>query len=248
MTSLKYPTKIIENALNDSQKITPKRVKIDMNKDEKVIYLVFTNDILNRKNPLHKEIKFLNKILHMDPTGLLKNLTLKLSFRQPPSIKTLNNMTASTAKNQNPVKCKRKCCLICEKVLCTDKTVKVTTGDNKKETIQAARFSCKTRNVVYILFDVFSREVYYVGHTGQSLENRIYQHTGGKKLKGGNSKFRNGLLQDTSINKIFYQITAVRSHRVSDTPIESSKIGTRKRVDPKTKTNLEYPSRIPMVE
>ena len=51
-----------------------------------------------------------------------------------------------------------------------------------------------------------------VGHTGQSLECRIYQHTGGKKRRGGNSKFRNGLLNDNAKNKIFYKITAVRSH------------------------------------
>ena len=132
----------------------------------------------------------------MDPTGVLNNLTLKLSFRQPPSIKALNNMNASTQKNQLPVKCSRKCCLICAKVLCTDKKVEVLTGDNNFETINAARFSCKTRNLVYVLFDKNTREVYYVGHTGQSLETRIYQHTGGKKLKGGNSKFRDGLLDD----------------------------------------------------
>ena len=90
--------------------------------------------------------------------------------------------------------------------------MEVLTGDNNFETINAARFSCKTRNLVYVLFDKNTREVYYVGHTGQSLETRIYQHTGGKKLKGGNSKFRDGLLDDSSKNKIFYEITAVRSH------------------------------------
>ena len=148
----------------------------------------------------------------MDPSGLLKNLTLKVSFRQPPSIKSMNNMFASTHRNQKPVKCGRKCCLICEKVLCTDKQIEVITGNNEKEILYAARFSCKTRNLVYIVFEKFTKKVLYVGHTGQSLESRIYQHTGGKKLKGGNSKFRYGLLPDTSVNKIFYEVTAVRSH------------------------------------
>ena len=212
LTNLNYPTKVIKNALDSAQKITPKRHTIDFNRDEKIIYLVFTNDVLNRKNPLHNEVKFLNKIIHMDPSGALKNLTLKVSFRQPPSIKSLNNMAASTQKNQSPVKCLRKCCLICEKALCIDKKVKVLTGNNDWETINAARFSCKTRNLVYIIFDKNTKKVFYVGHTGQSLESRIYQHTGGKKLKGGNSKFRYGLLDDNSKNKIFYDITAVRSH------------------------------------
>ena len=121
-------------------------------------------------------------------------------------------MSASTQKNQEPVKCHRKCCEICAKLLCTDKKVKVLTGDNNWEILNSARFSCKTRNLVYVLFDQVTKKVYYVGHTGQSLENRINQHTGGKKRKGGNSKFRDGLLEESSKNRIFYHITAMRSH------------------------------------
>ena len=67
--------------------------------------------------------------------------------------------------------------------------------------------------MIYIVFDIDTKEVFYVGHTDQPVSTRIYQHCGGKKsVKGGNSKFRRGLLTDGSIHQTKFRVTAIKSH------------------------------------
>ena len=104
----------------------------------------------------------------------------------------------------------------------------------------AARFSCRTRNVIYIVFCPNTFKVYYVGHTGQSISTRFYQHTGGKRQqKGGNKKFRFGMLPDSNVNKIHFKITAIQSHpsRVRRKELEKKWI---KKSHPQWNTQTEY--------
>ena len=213
LIGLGYPNKLILEAHTQSSKIVPKRRPEPTKTGNDTIYLVVDNNELNRINLLHKEIAFTNHILHLDPTGTMKNLTVKVSFRQPPSIGTRNSMITSAHVNKKPVACGDHKCTFCKYIICTDKKVTLFDKYDNPLIINAARFSCRTRNVVYIIFCTLTFKVYYVGHTGQSISTRFYQHCGGKRQqRGGNSKFRQGMLEDSNENKIHFRITAIQSH------------------------------------
>ena len=149
-------------------------------------------------------------------------------------------MILAGKQNKTPQKCNRKKCLICQHALCTEPKVEIKSGDGTIHEVHAARFSCKSRNVIYIIFDKKTKVCYYVGHTGQSIESRIYQHTGGKKnMKGGNSKFKNGFVTDKSKHKIHFYITAISSHPSRVRRLEHEKEWIRK-LKPSWNIQVEY--------
>ena len=144
----------------------------------------------------------------MDDTGVLNNIHVKISKRQPASVATLNNMLSGAHADQNPVKCGRKICDVCP-VISLSKTIDLLDQDGNIHTIKAARFTCKSANVIYFIFDPITKMPLYIGHTGQKLLSRMYQHRGGKKNNSGKSKIRYGFVKDSSPNKINFQITAI---------------------------------------
>ena len=154
----------------------------------------------------------MNHILHLDTTGVLITVTIKISKRQPPSIKSLNNMYSVAHINNLPCKCNRKFCEFCKNI-CIDPLVVLSTSHGEDIEIKAARFSCKTRYLVYIIFDETSKQALYVGHTGQAIETRFHSHMGGKKKKSGKSKIRNGFLPAGHKDRIYFKITAVHAHK-----------------------------------
>ena len=80
LTVLNYPRKIIQECKNTAEKIIPsKYIPICGKFDKKILYLVITNNHINKKNPLHNDIAILNRILHKDQTGFLNNVHV-LSF------------------------------------------------------------------------------------------------------------------------------------------------------------------------
>ena len=117
-------------------------------------------------------------------------------------------MLSGAHADQNPVKCGRKICDICP-VICLLKTVDLLDPDGNLHSLRAARFTCKSHNLIYFIFDPVTQSPLYIGHTGQKLLSRMYQHRGGKKKNSGKSKIRFGFLKDTSPNKIFFKITAI---------------------------------------
>ena len=209
LSILKYPNSIIETCKLQAKKIIPtKYIAKTGNLSKKIIYLCITNNSLNTSNPLHSDISTLNRILHMDDSGILNNIHIKISKRQPPSVGTLNNMRSGAHNDQDPVRCGRKICDICP-LICTSKTVSLVQPEGEFVEFKAARFTCKSHNLIYFIFDPISREPLYIGHTGQKLLTRMYQHRGGKKKNSGKSKIRFGFLKNTSPNKINFQITAI---------------------------------------
>ena len=166
------------------------------------------NNYANKRNPLYDDIATLNRILHMDEKGQLNNVHIKISKRQPPSVGTRNNMLSGAHLDQNPAKCNRSFCDICP-VLCMDKIVELYDINGNLVQIRATRFSCKTSNVIYFIFLPETGEVLYIGHTGQSLLTRLFQHRGGKKRNSGKTKIRYGFVKNSSPKKIHFKITCI---------------------------------------
>ena len=209
LTILNYPYKIIESCKSQAKKIVPtKYVAKTGSLQKKIIYLCLTNNSMNTTNPVHTDISTLNRILHMDDTGVLNNIHVKISKRQPPSVGTLNNMRSGAHTDQNPVRCGRKICDICP-LICLSKTVNLIDPEGETHEIKAARFTCKSHNLIYFIFDPIKSEPLYIGHTGQMLLTRMYQHRGGKKKNSGKSKIRFGFKKDTHPEKVHFQITAI---------------------------------------
>ena len=209
LTILKYPHKIIADCKSKARRIVPKKYTPETgNGDHTIIYLCLTNNNTNTINPLYADITILNRILHMDDSGALNNIHIKISKRQPPSVGTLNNMLSGAHADQNPVRCGRKICDTCP-VISLSKTVILIDPNEVLHTIKAARFTCKSRNLIYFIFDPITKVPLYIGHTGQQLLSRMYQHRGGKKKNSGKSKIRFGFLKNNSPNKIHFQITAI---------------------------------------
>lgn len=209
LTILNYPYKIISNCKAQAKKIVPsKYVPKAGNLQKKVIYLCLTNNSTNTVNRLHVDITTLNRILHMDDTGMLNNIHIKISKRQPPSVGTLNNMLSGAHTDQNPARCGRKICDTCP-VICLLKSVDLLDFEGRLHSIRAARFTCKSSNLIYFIFDPVTFKPLYIGHTGRKLLTRMYEHRGGKKKNSGKSKIRFGFLKNSSPNKINFQITAI---------------------------------------
>ena len=138
---------------------------------------------MNRLNQLYNHLKHLNHILHLDSEQILTNVTVKLSKRQPPSIAAQNNLNCTRPTCNKPVKCpKGNACPLCRHI-----HTEHTWTDNNGHVHVLARFSCKTRNLVYILYDEPTNCVLYVGHTGQTIGTRFYQHRKGKSSIRNNS-------------------------------------------------------------
>ena len=150
----------------------------------------------------------MNRILHKDQTGFLNNVHVKISKRQPASVSTRNNMMAAPHVDHTPAKCSRQICDICP-VICTEKVVSLLDYQGENHDIRAARFTCKSSNLIYFFFLPPSNRPLYIGHTGQQLLKRIYQHRGGKKKNSGKSKIRYGFVKDSSPYKIHFKITAI---------------------------------------
>ena len=104
--------------------------------------------------------------------------------------------------------CSRRICDICP-VICTEKTVALQDHCGEWHEIRAARFTCKSSNLIYFIYLPDSGTPLYIGHTGQQLLKRMYQHRGGKKKNSGKSNIRYGFVKDSSPNKINFKITAI---------------------------------------
>ena len=176
LTALKFPLKTLRKATSQAKPIIPVRNKPKTLNPKKIIYLTVTNNNLNQINQLYGHLKHLNYILHLDSENALTKVTVKLSKRQPPSIAAQNNLDCTRHANNSPVQCpKANNCPLCRHIL-TDKTW----TDFYGRVHFQARFSCKTRNLVYILYDENTNRALYVGHTGQTIGTRFYQHRKGK--------------------------------------------------------------------
>ena len=177
LIALKYPIKLAKEAQTNATKIDPVRNKTSTAKVGITnIYLTITNNALNKQNPLYTHVKHINHILHMDDEDILTNCTVKLSKRQPPSVAARNNI-ASTQPTQEvgPMRCYKQNCKTCKHIF-----IASTWTDNDNYSHKIARFSCKSRNLIYILIEPDTNEVLYVGHTGQTIHARMNQHRIGK--------------------------------------------------------------------
>ena len=90
-----------------------------------------------------------------------------------------------------------------------DKIVELYDAEGNLHEIRAARFTCKSSNLIYFIFLPQTKKALYIGHTGQSLLTRLYQHRGGKKKNSGKSKIRYGFVKNSSPRKIHFKITAI---------------------------------------
>ena len=169
-----YPIKLLDKSKKAATKIKPIRVK-NMVSQDNIIYLTLTNNTLNTANPLFSQIAHLNYILHMDTSHILSHLTIKISKRQPASIAGQNTIMSSAHKNNNPQPCPSQTCHTCSRMH-RDKMWVSSSGLS----LTQARWSCKTKNLIYFCVDPITNEVYYIGHTGQTIGTRFYQHKKGK--------------------------------------------------------------------
>ena len=184
LIALKYPIKLTTAARNAATHITPVRSKnIPAIPKQTTLYLTLTNNMLNSKNPLYNNIAHLNHILHMDSENILTQCTVKLSMRQPPSVAARNNILSTQLLDQHgPTKCFKPKCKTCKHIL-----LESTWTDNSNYTHKIANFSCKSRNLIYILIEPSNNTVLYVGHTGQTIGTRMNQHRVGKSCIRNNS-------------------------------------------------------------
>ena len=94
LTILNYPQNIISTCKSQARKIVPtKYIPKTGGLPKKVIYLCLTNNSTNTANPLHADISTLNRILHMDDTGLLNNVHVetpapKCSYAQQHAVRS----------------------------------------------------------------------------------------------------------------------------------------------------------------
>ena len=85
--------------------------------------------------------------------------------------------------NSSPTPCGHKKCKICDLIITMPS---ITISGHR---LNLARFSCQSRNLIYIIISPDLKTCYYVGHTGQALATRISQHRNTKsKFKTFNYK------------------------------------------------------------
>ena len=110
LLSLGYPHYLIkkqkEKALNHN---SIKKVEtVDSKKD---IFLVFTRDEVTSGKNINTQLNQIIDILGNSP--FFKNVQIKRSFRQQPSLASKLIMNISSHKNTEPVPCREKACKIC---------------------------------------------------------------------------------------------------------------------------------------
>ena len=211
LLALNYPKSLLDSSKTE-KKAKQSFIPLNSLVERKNVYFVITNNQLNTNNKLHNDVKAINNILHKDPTGGTSNINIQISRRQPPSIKSQNNMITSANQNTHPTKCGRTCCDLCP-LISTDKVFEIVDYNGVEHKLQAARFSCKSSNLVYFIFDTKNKRALYCGHTGQALETRFRQHRGGKKKNSGKSRIRYGFLPETSKNFIDFRISAIQASK-----------------------------------
>ena len=108
-------------------------------------------------------------ILKFSP--FFKNVVIKRSFRQQPSLNSKLIMNVSTNKFSRPVKCNESACKICHLLY----TKSEWTSKNG-HTFKVGRVSCASSCVVYIIINKYSKCCLYIGQTCQRMNTRMIKH------------------------------------------------------------------------
>ena len=179
----KYPSKLIQDAINKSMAIPreeiikpPDKITSDNETNSnKSVYFVSTFDP-NVKHPKLKFEKFVDDF-NVSRSNDAEKLHIEYSFRKNPSLKQLL-MFRKLPGTKQVYKCSVGC-MLCNDYLFTGDELVLKNGIKIRPN---SRFECTSRNVIYIIVCLGCLE-FYVGETGDMICIRFNVHRNQSKLE-----------------------------------------------------------------